>query len=87
MEDVMQLVLSTSEMTNGVGVLRLQGEGTDGPGPFVIEGLVQNMGAVKFRKQYTVWHWWYTGWMLPWGIAGHWDDGIFWIWKSVGEVF
>jgi len=87
-DGAMQLVLSTSEMTGGVpGILRLQGEGTDPVGRFVIEGLVRDAGVVEFRKQYTGSHsWWYRGWMLPWGIAGRWNDGMFWIWKSVGEL-
>jgi hypothetical protein len=84
-DDAMQLVLST---TNGTaGIHRLHGEGTDFVGPFVIEGQVLDTGEVNFIKQYMGQHSWsYKGWMLPWGIAGHWDDGIFWIWKSEGEV-
>jgi hypothetical protein len=83
-EGAMQLTLKANQMTNGVpGVLRLRGEGTDSIGRFVVDGQARDTGVVKFRKQYIGRHgWWYTGWMLPWGIAGRWDNGLFWIWKS-----
>ena len=76
-DDAMQLVLRTREMTGGVpGILRLQGEGTDLVGHFVIEGLARDTGVVKFRKQYIGRHcWWYTVHRLDTAMGYSWPLG------------
>jgi hypothetical protein len=92
-EDAMRLTLSAGEPVRSrssifVGIpedseiRQLQGEGVDGVGPFVISGWAWSTGEVTFRKQYIEQHSWeYSGQILPWGIAGSYNQGPFWIWR------
>jgi len=67
---------------------RITGSGSDGPGPFTIEGKYDGPRVI-FTKRYPTWQWDYSGLLFPWGLAGVWGQrdggqpqGSFWVWTN-----
>jgi len=83
MDRSMCLKLSMSETGGSLtDVYEIHGQGADGVGTFFIDGHVKASGEIWFEKRYVGHHWLYRGRVLPWGIAGRWDEGPFWLWKA-----
>lgn len=91
----MRFTLKVTQEIVGEAVASVTGEGSDGIGPFTINGEISKNARVRLVKLYTsAGHsWQYLGLLLPgrWGIIGDYEDyefGLqfrhFWVWP-VGQ--
>ena len=68
-------------------------DGVDNQGQFALSGHIDPDGKVFFRREYYVpppprtgTELLYDGFLIPWGMSGRHEDGLFWLYKDLEDI-